>query len=267
MNATPTELLDLARKVTPAQAQKAAHALGWPAHRGRTQWLTPFRNFYCAAGIDIPDWEALAALECAQRAEGNATHAMYQVSDLGRRVVRLILDTYRAAHPKDWKRVFAYADIEANKASAERVNAAHALLGPICRAAIDFTVFGDVPPLPTGTLAEAVAALGVVDAAPKDEKINPETGAVTYTIRSRPAPRLIAAALAARDWSSSPAGAPADPIVVIPDDEHPGKTAAPNENSDTQRNANRLAFMTQLLESGIFLAHQASVNPGRDAPP
>ena len=111
-------------------------------------------------------------------------------------------------------------------AKAPDVDAAHALLGPISRAAIDFQVFGDVPPLPTCTLAEAVEALRVVEGAPDDETTDPETGVKHWTIRTRPAPRLIAAAIAARDYSSSPAGAPGDPIVVISDAEHPGYVKA-----------------------------------------
>ncbi len=102
------------------------------------------------------------------------------------------------------------------------VERAHKLLGPICRAAIDFTVFGDVPPAPRCSLEEAVEALRVVEAAPDNETTDPETGAKTRTIRTRPAPRLIAAAIAARDWASEPSGVDIPPIVVVPDAEHPG---------------------------------------------
>lgn len=101
------------------------------------------------------------------------------------------------------------------------VERARKLLGPINMAAVEFSVFGRVPAPATCSLEEAVAALRLVEAAP-DVREPDGKGGYSTVIVCRPAPRLIAAALAARDWPSSPAGEPGDPIVVVPDADHPG---------------------------------------------
>jgi ligand-binding sensor domain-containing protein len=97
-------ILRLAADLSDEQADKMAHALGWPdtlnVHRprGRVKWANPYRNYYCGQPDDAA-WMAAQALGLADVAP-DGRWAVWRVTPLGRRVVRLRLLAVQQSRPR-----------------------------------------------------------------------------------------------------------------------------------------------------------------------
>ncbi len=104
---TPRLLLRLASTLSPQAVGKLAHALGWPATSQR-YWSEPYRNYYVGDSADL-DWRDALAVGLAGHGGKSDSGTVWRVTELGKLVVRLVLDAYRKADPKKWKWNFAAA--------------------------------------------------------------------------------------------------------------------------------------------------------------
>jgi len=96
-------ILTLAATLTPSQAGKLAHALGWPMRKGIACPLPhEGRNYYCAVPGD-PDWSSMVSNGLALQ----HAHDTYSATADGVMAIRVYLAAVETVHGKNWRHVFA----------------------------------------------------------------------------------------------------------------------------------------------------------------